>query len=135
MHDQELEQVVTLAKSADATSKPRSFWWSEIRKHANRIRKSGQSIQSATAFFITKDADGVELFKAYNAAKPGVLAADDGPGETRGVHLKALEEVAAAIQKKYPEQHLTKSAAIALAIQTPLGAQHYLADKRARGIA
>jgi hypothetical protein len=130
-----LESLVSLAKSAP-TSKPRDFWWSEIRKTANRRRQPGQSIESAVAALIV-DPDGAPLYKAMKVApvrsgddiaKSQELDADDGTTEG----LRKLHAIAEKLRVERPELRLSKSSAIALAIRTPAGAAAYLEDRKSR---
>jgi hypothetical protein len=132
MHDAELETTVALAKSAP-TDKPKSFWYSEIRKHANRRRLPGQSIESAVAKFIV-DRDGAPLLRAMNLAKGAALAspeepdADDSGGPTEG--YKGLQGVAAKLRAADPT--MSKQQATAAALRTPEGVRFALQDRKAR---
>ncbi len=145
MLDLELESAVTLAKSADATSKPKSFWYSEIRKHANRRRGPGQSVESAISKFIV-DPDGAPLYKAMKLAKGPALGqtgaagdpkpqtgrsgsdGDEDGGESEG--MKTLRSIADKIREKHPE--LSKQQATVKALQTVEGARAALQERQNR---
>ncbi len=132
MHDPELETTIALAKSATATTKPKSFWYGELRKHANRRRQPGETVEKAFAKFIT-DPDGIPLYAAYKAARGPSVAfgtEQDGGGAEVSEGLAGLRTIAAKLQASDPS--LTGSAAMARAVKTPEGARLYMEDRRAR---
>src|SRR5258705_7279547 len=109
-----------------------------MRKFSLRQRTGSETEQQAFVRFMERDPYAKQLYRQYTETRgvsvPTVAkAADSEPDESD--HMRKLHEIADKIREKYPEQHLTKSAAITLAIQTPAGAQAYLADKQTRGIA
>ncbi|HTA99370.1 MAG TPA: hypothetical protein VK804_02755 [Bradyrhizobium sp.] len=131
-HDAELETTIALAKSAPG-NKTKSEWYAELRKHANRRRQPGETIEKAFAKFI-EDPDGRPLYAAYKSAKgPSYVAPTEGstappPGSDSG--LAKLKQIAAGLRAS--DGTLTAPQAMAKAILTPEGATAYLQDRRAR---
>jgi hypothetical protein len=140
VHDAELETTIALAKSAPER-KTKSEWYAELRKHANRRRLPGETIEKAFAKFIT-DPDGIPLYKAYKATRgPSLSGSDiDGPdaapvpdpdavdGGSDG--LKRLRAIANSLRAK--DASLSHSAAMARAMKTPEGMKAALEDRRSR---
>jgi hypothetical protein len=137
MFDPEAEQAVEkLQKNDKPMAKADQFW--QLRKFSARQRVAGKSEQQAFTKYILTDPIGKQLYRQYaeTRAVPSsavAKAADDEPGENE--HMQELRKIATAIQAKNPELHLSKAAAMAVAIQTPLGKQAYEMDKRARRVA
>ena len=121
-HDPELEQAVEklLQKSEKPLAKAEQYQL--MRKFSLRQRTGSETEQQAFVRFIERDPYGKQLYRQYTETR-GVSvpteakAADSEPDESD--HMRKLHEIADKIREKYPEQHLTKSAAITLAIQTP----------------
>jgi len=143
MFDPELEQAVAKMQKGDAPMS-KADQYAQLRKFSNRQRLPTETPEKAFVKFITTDPDGKQLYARYAQTKAGASAATGRaptPDQARDVlkaggGLETLHEIATAIQTKFPELRLSKSAAIAAALETEVGKEAYVADRKARtGIA
>ena len=128
--------MLSIARQAPLTL-TKAEWYDEIRKRAERFRRTGESQQSSAVRFATSDPDGKLLMAAYQKAKGASwLPKEISKQESQNENLSAsdsqldLQKLADEYRKTHPE--MSRAQAMAKVLNTPEGTKLYQMERSER---
>jgi hypothetical protein len=128
--------LLTIAKEAPLTLS-KADWYNEIRKRAERLRRTGESEQLSRVRYATSDPEGMVLMSAYLKAKgPSWQQKEISKPDSQSERPSAsdaqlgLQNLADEYCRTHPE--ISRSQAMAKVLNSPEGTKLYRTERTER---